>query len=165
MQLVGVPLAVLALILGWHQLRKAATTARVQILLALDERLSGYEEVRAELNNMEPVSDLVQLRRYIAAFERVGHALELKEVDLKKVHEFYRDRFGKLATYLCGCEDARKIVENREGWKDFYRLWERLSDYPGNNGKVPEPPMEPGRSCAPEDPPTTSPVRGSTTRR
>src|SRR5689334_8201823 len=84
MQLVGVPLAVMALILGWRQLRKAAKTARVQILLALDERLSGYEEVRAELNNMQLVSDLVQLRRYIAASERVGHALELKEVDLEK---------------------------------------------------------------------------------
>ena len=56
------------------------------------------------------------------------------------MHEFYGDRFGKLATYLCGCEDAWRIVKNREGWKDFYRLWERLSNYRDNNGKVPEPP-------------------------
>ena len=85
-QLVGLLLAVLALFFGWHQLRDAARTARVQILLALDDRLSDFEDVRAELNMPKPHwDDDIRLRRYIATFERVGHALRLQEIDLATV--------------------------------------------------------------------------------
>src|SRR5215203_6340148 len=77
-QVVGFPLAIGALILGGLQLYKAAQTARVQILLSLDERLSTFEDLREELNKTEPqINDRVRLRRYIAVFERVGHALRL----------------------------------------------------------------------------------------
>ena len=137
MQLVGFPLAILALLLGWRQLRKAATTARVQTLLALDERLSDFEDVRAELNKASPQDiDTVRLRRYIAAFERVGHALRLQEIPLAEVDQFYGDRFVKLTRY----PGALHIVRRREGWEDFYHLWEELRGYKDNKRGLAEPP-------------------------
>ena len=145
-QLVGLPLAILALVLGWRQLRtatltvqKAARTARVQILLALDERLSDFEDVRAQVNVVDPKIDPVRLRRYIAAFERVGHALKFEEISLETVDQFYGDRFARLTKY----QGALSIVKNRrEGWEDFYYLWEELRGYKGNKRGLLELPQD-----------------------
>jgi hypothetical protein len=142
-QLVGFPLAIVALFLGWRQLRiatltvqYAARTARAQILLALDERLSDFEDVRAQVNNADPKIDLIRLRRYIAAFERVGYALKLQEITLEIVDQYYGDRFARLIRY----SPARDIVKNRrEGWEDFYYLWEELRSYKDNKRGLPEP--------------------------
>jgi hypothetical protein len=135
-QVVGFPLAILALLLAWYQLRRAARTARVQTALALDERLSQFEDVRAQLNR-EPlhVTDTVQLRRYIAVFERIGHALRLREIPLETVDQFYGHRFVKLLK----CQDTFAIVERREGWEDFYYLWEGLRGYQNNKRQLAEP--------------------------
>jgi hypothetical protein len=132
MQIVGVPLAIAALGLGWYQLRKAARSARVQILLALDERLSTFEDLRRKLNKTpQPVidgKDKIELRRYIAVFERLGYALKLKEVPLKRVDHFYGDRFGNLVRY----PHTISIVKNDEAWTDFYFLWKKLRRYKKN---------------------------------
>ncbi len=67
LQVVGVPLALLGLLFGWLQLRKAARTARVQVLLALDESLSDFEDIRVKVNRSELITeskDKIRLRRY-----------------------------------------------------------------------------------------------------
>ncbi|HUK70921.1 MAG TPA: hypothetical protein VLW50_19530 [Streptosporangiaceae bacterium] len=129
MQLVGFPLAILALLLAWGQLRKATKTARLQTLLALDERLSDFEDVRAKVNDGDLNIDSRRLRRYIAAFERVGNALRLQEIDLATVDRFYGDRFARLTSR----GDARSIVKGRrEAWEDFYYLWEELRGCKGS---------------------------------
>ena len=74
-QIAGLPLALGALGVGLCQVIKAARTARVQVLLALDESLSSFEDIRVQLNP-EP-SEIedgmeIRLRRYIAAFEGLG---------------------------------------------------------------------------------------------
>lgn len=138
MQLVGVPLAVVALFFAWRQLRMAARTGRVQIALALDANLSEFEDVRSELAKTNPqIPDSVRLRRYIAALERVGYALRLKEIPLKVVDQFYGGRFAKLVKH----EDALAIAKDRDGWEEFYYLWERLVGYNGNKRGIVDPPM------------------------
>jgi hypothetical protein len=138
LQVVGVPLAVLAVIFGGLQLRKAGRTARVQILLALDESLSDFEDIRAKVNRNlkvnrnKPITtreDKIRLRRYIGTFERVGHALKVKEIKLKTVDQFYGSRFRNLIEYLFASSYARSIVKNCEGWDDFYYLWGRFLGY------------------------------------
>jgi hypothetical protein len=135
-QLVGLPVAAVALFLGWIQLRKASRTGRVQILLALDERLSDFEDLRAELNKLQPViTDTIRLRRYIAAFERMGHALRLREIDLETVDEFYGSRFKNLVVH----SETGRIVKKVEGGKDFHDLWKELYNYNGNQRAIPQP--------------------------
>ena len=134
-QIIGFPVAIVALILGWHQLRSTARTSRGQMLLALDARLSDYEDVRAKINVRDPDIDDVRLRRYIAVFERVGLALKYKQITLEEAHRFYGQRFVKLMEL----QETRDIVANREGWKDFYYLWEKLRGYDAYEKKLPEP--------------------------
>jgi hypothetical protein len=150
MQLVGFPLAILALLLGWGQLRKAARTARVQTLLALDDRLSDFEDIRAKLNKPEPhdVSP-VRLRRYIAGFERIGYALRQREISLATVDQFYGSRFASLIDYPA----ALKIVRDPAGWPDFYYLWRSLRDYKGNKRELPPMPLSDACVWTPEGKP------------
>ncbi len=125
-QLVGLPLAILALLLGWRQLRDTVKTARVQNLLALDERLSHFEDVRAKENLNEEGIDDVRLRRYTAVFERVGLALKLKGITLESADQFYGDRFARLTKY----GPALKIIHYcPERWEDLYYLWEQEFGY------------------------------------
>ncbi len=141
-QIAGVPLTLLAL--GFaviqikkadQQLEKAAETARAQILLALDESLSSFEDIRQELNKSQPhITDdkKVTLRRYIAAFERVGYALKVGEISIALVTYFFGGRFKALADHIRQDRYAQDIVKNKEAWKYFYFLWKEL--------KLPEPP-------------------------
>lgn len=133
-QIFGFPAAIIALILGWCQLQSAARTSRVQMLLALDTRLSDFEDVRAKINELDPDIDNVRLRRYIAVFERVGLALRYKQITSEEVHRFYGQRFVNLMRL----QETREIVANREGWTDFYYLWEKLRGYDGYDEKLPK---------------------------
>jgi hypothetical protein len=134
-QIVGFPLAILALFLGWLQIRKATQTTRTQTLLTLDGRLNDFEDVRAQVNNYESV-EAVRLRRYIAAFERVGYALRLKGLPLKTVDHFYGDRFARLTKY----QGTLSIVKGRrEAWEEFYYLWEKLYGYKSNKRSLSDP--------------------------
>lgn len=137
-QVVGFPLAILALLLGWVQLRKTTQTARTQTLLALDDRLSDFEDVRTQVNHENPEIDQVRLRRYIAAFERVGYALRLQGLPLKTVDQFYGDRFARLVRR----DDTRRIVRRHERWGEFYYLWEELHRYKGNKRGLLKPPQQ-----------------------
>jgi hypothetical protein len=134
-QIVGFPLAIAALFLGWLQTRKATQTTRTQTLLTLDGRLNAFEDERAKVNNIESI-EAVRLRRYIAAFERVGYALRLKGLPLKAVDNFYGDRFSRLTNY----PGTLSIVKGRrEAWEEFYYLWEKLYDYKGNKRLLSDP--------------------------
>jgi hypothetical protein len=136
MQIVGVPFAIAALVFAAIQLNKAdkqldkaGKTARVQILLALDESLSRFEDLRVKLNKIPPdikTGDLIELRRYIAAFERIGYALEAEEIDIELVDHFFGDRFKRVADYIRKNDAAKEIVHNREAWRYFYSLWKVL---------------------------------------
>jgi hypothetical protein len=86
--------------------------------------------------NNNALIEAVRLRRYIAAFERVGYALRLKGLPLKTVDHFYGDRFAKLTKY----QGTLKIVKGRrEAWEEFYYLWEKLYGYKGNKRLLSDP--------------------------
>jgi hypothetical protein len=126
-QIIGLPLAIVALILAW-------LTSRMQMLLALDARLADYEQVRKDINankSMDKIDD-VELRRYIAAFERVGLALKYRQVSRKAVRHFYGHRFENLINYIRDNPAAEEIVKNPKGWKDFYYLKKRLAKPPSS---------------------------------
>jgi len=125
-QIFGFPLAILALILGW-------LTSRVQMLLALDARLADYEDVRKKVNRKDEDIDDISLRRYIAAFERVGLALKYRQVTRGEVRRFYGMRFRNLIEYLDEYSDAKEIVKNPKGWRDFYYLKKRLAKPPSSS--------------------------------
>lgn len=124
-QIVGFPLAILALFLGWQQLRNAARTSRVQMLLTLDASLADFDDVRTKINAGIQDIDRVRLRRYIAVFERVGLALKDKQITLEQVDRYYGARIVRLTKR----KDTRDIVKNREGWKDFHYLQEAYDAY------------------------------------
>jgi hypothetical protein len=133
MQIVGVPLTIAALVFAVIQINKAdvqldkaGKTARVQILLALDESLSRFEELRQQVNKRRSDINMIELRRYIAAFERVGYALEVGEINRDLVEHFFGDRFRRVANYIIMNNEAKKIIRNREAWEYFYYLWKEL---------------------------------------
>jgi transcriptional regulator with GAF, ATPase, and Fis domain len=149
MQIVGVPLALGALVAGLLQLKqadkqldKAGETARVQVLLALDESLSRFEDIRAKLNtkqlNIKDKDEKVGLRRYIGAFERIGYALKVEETTLELVNQFYGSRFKVLVEYIDKNDDAKGIFRDEEGWKDFFYLWRKLLPLRGLPQPLPE---------------------------
>jgi hypothetical protein len=135
-QVVGFPAVIVALFLGWRQLSgsnraplAAAHTARVQTLLGLDERLSAFEDIRQQLNRKSPPeADRIRLRRYMAAFERIGYALEHEQIELRTVDQFYGSRFKSLVDY----PKTREIAAEN-GWKCFHYLWDQLYGYKDNN--------------------------------
>jgi hypothetical protein len=131
-QIFGFPIAIAALIFAWFQIRSAARTSRVQMLLALDTRLADYEEIRRKINAKNRDIDDIDLRRYIAVFERVGLALRYRQISREEVHRFYGERFVKLIEY----SKTANIVKNPEGWKDFYYLFRQLRDYDGYREKL-----------------------------
>jgi uncharacterized phage infection (PIP) family protein YhgE len=154
MQIAGVPLALGALGVGLWQLKqanrqlkqadqqlkqadqqldKAGKTARVQVLLALDESLSRFEDIRAKLNanqlDIKDKDEKVGLRRYIGAFERVGYALRVEETTLELVNQFYGSRFKKLVEYINKSNDAKRIFKDEEGCVNGGPMW-ALAQFP-----------------------------------
>ena len=108
------------------------------MLLALDASLYSFDDVRAQLNMRDPKIDSVRLRRYIAVFERVGLALKDKQISLAEIDRYYGQRFVRLINY----PETLTIVHNREGWKDFYYLWEELLGYDDYEKKLAKPPTK-----------------------
>ena len=49
--------------------------------------------------------------------------------------QFYGSRFAKLMKY----PGTLVIADTREGWADFYYLWERLYNYNDNKRKLAKP--------------------------
>ena len=89
-QALGLPLAIIALFLTWQQVKQAkteaehaaaeakaaATAARAQFMLALDEAFDSHRDMRDEMDNPDwtPTSATERnyLGRYIGVFERLG---------------------------------------------------------------------------------------------
>lgn len=163
MQIAGVPLALGALGVGLWQLKKAnqqlkqadqqlkqadrqldkaGETARVQVLLALDESLSRFEDIRAKLNinqlDIKDKDEKVGLRRYIGAFERIGYALRVGEITLKLVNQFLWKPLQETGRVYRQKQRCKGNFKDEEGWKDFFYLWSELRPLRG----LPKPPPE-----------------------
>src|SRR5829696_9232481 len=109
-QLVGIPLAVIALGIAAYQLRdaartaaKAETVAEGQLVLAFDQVLAQqtFLGLRAKLgagkiDKNPDEATKVALRRYVAAFERLGVLVDKGVVSPELADAFYGSRLEKL---------------------------------------------------------------------
>lgn len=143
--IIAAALALVGLGFAWDQLRKAAQTTEVQVVLALDQNLAAFEDIRGALHTPdESAIDEQRLRRYLAAFERVGYALKSAQISEERVDRFYGSRFERLVGYCA----ARRIVRtDPDGWLDFRDLWESLYDYRDNKRGLPGPDDEITCTC------------------
>jgi hypothetical protein len=137
-QLVGVVLAIGALIFAGVQLRAAARATKAQLLLALDESLEPFEDLRCMINGSDKDAQDVRTRRYIARFERMGILVQTHQIDMKTVNELYGARIRKLleceVLKIKVWEDGmkknlivREFLRDREKhWKGMIYLWREL---------------------------------------
>lgn len=160
-QLIGIPIAAVALGIAAYQLRDAANTAEkaevvseAQAVLALDALLSGpaFETLRRELNqgrvhvpNNDPYNaKAIELRRYVAAFERLGNLVEKSVVSIPLADELYGSRIQKLVT---NAPYVRVMVTKdgagRPGWRQFILLWNKMEERRGMATKPPATPNPP----------------------
>jgi hypothetical protein len=108
-------------VLAFFQLREAKNIARGQFLLALDQSLAPFEQVRRQVNRGEQPGS-VALRRYIACFERIGLLLRERQLKIGTVDQLYGSRFAKLVN-----GGHLGIVQDRpEEWRGVVWLWEDL---------------------------------------
>jgi hypothetical protein len=126
-QVIGVPLALIGLGVGWLQLRRAARSAHAQNILSLDSLLHNHNEVRSKLQTATWIPadrmERNELRRYMAIFERMGVLLRWRELDLKTIDRLYGHRFEILVRN----PSVQSIVRARQSeWEDLVHLWREL---------------------------------------
>jgi hypothetical protein len=151
-QLVGIPLAVIALGIAAYQLREAARTAgraqivsEAQAVLALDLVLAQQrlEDLRATLakGKMDKVSeeDEVALRRYVAALERLGLLVEKEVVSAELAAALYGSRLEKL---IKNAPSAVEMAQKRP-WENFIFLWRKMEEHWDKDDTRPKAPSLP----------------------
>jgi hypothetical protein len=158
-QLVGIPLAVIALGIAANQLREAAKTAKraqtaygraqtvseAQAVLALDLVLAQQrlEDLRANLakGKMDNVSeeDEVALRRYVAALERLGFLVAKGVVNAEQAAAFYGSRLEKL---IKNAPSAVEMAKQRP-WENFIILWRTMENFWDKDDTRPKAPSLP----------------------
>jgi hypothetical protein len=131
--IIGTVALVFAAIAAWNgykQLRDARKIAQGQFLLATDQLLAPFETVRRQINKREPPSDPIELRRYMAALERIAYVFEKGYLEQEAIEHRYGSRLRKLINSEQP-DYVRMIIkrsENVEGWRDFLGLWTRLRE-------------------------------------
>jgi hypothetical protein len=156
----GLAVTAIAAILAFIQLREAKNIARAQFLLAVDQSLAPFEQLRREINRAQRPSDWVQLRRYVAAFERIGLLLREQHLRAATVDQLYGDRFRRLVTIRDG-ELVAFVRQSPDEWEGFVWLWQDLQTLRGlptppslsrtpNNTAGKEPIARSGRELPPE---------------
>jgi hypothetical protein len=150
-QLVGIPLAAIALWIAAIQLKAAAKTANdaeavaeAQTVLLLDLVLAQqtFMEIRGRLadGKIDNPDDntKVDLRRYVAALERLGVLVGKDVVSPELANAFYGSRLQKL---INNAPYAVNMVNNRQAaWNDFIILWRTLEKYWEKDSKRPSAP-------------------------
>ena len=141
---VGLLLAVAGLWIAWRQLDKARKATRGQMILAIDEALSRYDDIRDEArdpawnppprnaNDDESKKKRRRVHQYMGVFERIEHLLSDASIDLETVNEFY----GRRAEYLLRSEGVQEYVTSKpDEWTTLAafsrRLHKKRSALPG----------------------------------
>ena len=158
--LVGLAVAALALGVAALQLQdakfsaqKSEITAEAQAVLAVDQFLAqGHlEEVRRKINDetlhvpVEAVNtaneEAVALRRYVAAFERLGLLIDKGVITIEVADEFYGDRLQRLLVLdpvkamVAPNGEGKPGWEGKQGWRNFILLWNKVDEHWRNSIK------------------------------
>jgi hypothetical protein len=153
-QLVGIPLAAIALWIAAGQLRDAAKTANkaeavaeAQAVLVLDLVLAqhAFIDLRAKLakGKIEKPDENTQvnLRRYVAAFERLGMLVDKDVVSPELAEAFYGSRLQKLIDNAPSAVDM--VDRSPNAWRNFVILCKTLDKHwkeDNNRPRAPSPP-------------------------
>jgi hypothetical protein len=119
------------------------SVARGQFILAIDDSLARYEDLRTDVTYgprefTRSGRDSAELRYYVAVFERLGLLTSEGLLEPREVDDLYGSRFAKLLHNT----PAASIVARTEDWWGFIWLWNTLADL---GRRLPEPPALPAR--------------------
>jgi hypothetical protein len=133
---VGVAAAFAALLVAWAQLRKTAKATRGQMILAVDQALAPYNDIRDEARSRfwsPPAKDASdpadaehrrRIKQYMAVWERVETLVVDKSLDLATVQNLY----GMRIRFLLRNEVVRSyVIAHPEDWASFRSLARRLA--------------------------------------
>ena len=105
--------------------------ARSQFILAIDQSLAPFEDLRRKINadlkwEASSRADRVEMMRYIAALERIGLLLEERQLAISTVNRFYGARFAILVTSAHGANVNSVIRDKPADWRGFVWLYRQL---------------------------------------
>ncbi len=134
--IVAIALAVVGAGIAYNQLLRTQGLARGQFLLAIDQSLTPFERVRREINKKRKPTDGVELRRYMAAIERIGYLFAKGYLEREAIRICYGSRLVK----LINCTDPDYVLmiirvkssdedpddEEAGAWPYFVSLWREL---------------------------------------
>jgi hypothetical protein len=131
----GVAAAVAALVVAWVQLRQTAKVTHGQMILAVDQALAPYDEIRREAQNpgweppaneargQEDVRHRRRIKQYMGVWERVETLIADQSLDIGSVQQHY----GKRVEFLLRNEVIRSyVVDKPNDWSSFHSLAHRL---------------------------------------
>jgi hypothetical protein len=122
----GFVVASTAAIMAYLQLRDGKNIARGRFILEIDRSLAPFEKIRRQINQGKPVPDKIELRRYIAAIERIGLLLRKGYLEMDTVERCYGSRLANLIGKRDG-EHIRIVAAKPSKWEDFVWLWRAMS--------------------------------------
>jgi hypothetical protein len=132
---VGVVLAVVALVISWIQLRKTEKATRGQMLLAVDQALAPYDDIRKKARNENwdapPNKDKARederhrIKQYMGVWERVEHLLADGNIEPATVVQLYGDR----VKYLMRNPVIREyLIDKPDDWDTFVAFASRIGE-------------------------------------
>jgi hypothetical protein len=126
-QVVGLPLAVVAIFLAVKQVKSTAIVTAAQMVFTIDEAFRVDSEMRQKLTSAAWVpadaSERNRLGRYLAVFERVGVLYGRKLIPLTDIENFYFSQFKQL---VANTNARDRLVANRTTYKGVFVLWRAL---------------------------------------
>lgn len=126
---VAIVLAAAGARIAYKQLLDTQGLARGQFILAVDQSLAPFESVRRKIAKGEPPSDEIELRRYIAAIERIGYLYKKGYLEEDAVRSCYGSRLKRLVNSTHPDYVAMILTQyqaDRTGWHEFLWLWEHF---------------------------------------
>jgi hypothetical protein len=133
---VGVAATVAALLVAWAQLRKTAKVTRGQMILAVDQALAPFNDIRDQARSpawKPPLNDAPgcenkehrrRVKQYMAVWERVETLVANNSLDVATVQNLY----GTRVRFLLRNEVVRSyVVGQPHDWAAFRCLAQRLA--------------------------------------
>lgn len=133
---VGVVAALAALAIARDQLRKTENATRGQMLLAIDQALAPYDDIRNEARNPAweppPNNDADptrskhrhRIKQYVGVWERVEHLLTDGSIELATVNQLYGQRVENL---LRNRVVREYLIDKPTDWELFVAFVSRLA--------------------------------------